>query len=127
MTIDYSSAGEGGFKIENPNEPPKVKNLSVQELSAMRAGGEAFELIDVRTPEEHGKASIEGARLLDDSTRDELLSLDKATALVFLCHHGQRSQAAAEAFLQRGFRSVYNVLGGIDAWSREVDQRVPRY
>ncbi|MDD9945277.1 MAG: rhodanese-like domain-containing protein [Myxococcales bacterium] len=127
MSIDYSDAGESGFKIDNPNEPPRVKQLSVQELAQMRERGEAFELIDVRTEQEHGTASIEGARLLDDAGRGELLRLDKDTPLVFLCHHGQRSQAAAETFLQQGFTRVFNVRGGIDAWSREVDSSVPRY
>ena len=47
--------------------------------------------------------------------------------LVFHCHHGGRSQAAAEHFRSRGFTNVHNMVGGIDAWSREVDPDVPRY
>ena len=50
--------------------------------------------------------------------------LNQTGVLVFMCHHGSRSHAAAEAFLQRGFKRVYNVVGGIDAWSREVDSSV---
>ena len=42
-------------------------------------------------------------------------------------HHGQRSQGAAEHFRLRGHRRVYNVVGGIDAWSERVDSSVPRY
>jgi monothiol glutaredoxin len=47
--------------------------------------------------------------------------------LVFHCHHGGRSQRAAEHFAALGFTNVWNVAGGIDAWSQEVDPSVPRY
>jgi len=47
---------------------------------------------------------------------------------VFHCHHGIRSQSAAEYFLrEKGFRNLYNLRGGIDAWSQLVDPSVPRY
>ena len=46
---------------------------------------------------------------------------------MFHCHHGGRSQRAAEHFLALGFRNVANLAGGIDAWSQEVDPSVPRY
>ncbi|HEX7441134.1 MAG TPA: rhodanese-like domain-containing protein, partial [Caldimonas sp.] len=46
---------------------------------------------------------------------------------VCICHHGARS-AQVVAFLERqGFESVYNLAGGIDAWSLQVDPEVPRY
>ena len=38
-----------------------------------------------------------------------------------------RSQSAAEHWLKQGYKRVYNLAGGIDAWSREVDAKVPRY
>ena len=49
------------------------------------------------------------------------------TRLVLHCHHGGRSQQAAEQFVALGFTRVYNVVGGIDAWSQEIDPEVPRY
>lgn len=56
-----------------------------------------------------------------------LHELDRDQPVLALCHHGGRSLQCA-AFLQRqGFDAVYNVTGGIDAWSREVDPSVPRY
>ena len=114
------------FKITNPNEPAKVRALSVQQLkSKLDAGG--IELFDVRTPRERELAQIEGARLLDRAAQDHIMSLPKDTPLYFHCHHGVRSQQAAEFFLNQGFNEVYNVEGGIDAWSREVDSDVPRY
>jgi monothiol glutaredoxin len=56
-----------------------------------------------------------------------LEALDRDTLLVFHCHHGIRSQGAAEHFVAKGFTNVCNVAGGIDAWSLQVDANVPRY
>ena len=72
-------------------------------------------------------AKIEGARLLDQACHDYLLGLDRNTSIVFQCHHGIRSQSAAEYFIRHGFRCLYNLEGGIDAWSQLVDGFVPRY
>ena len=47
--------------------------------------------------------------------------------MVFQCHHGMRSQSAAEYVRGHGFRNLYNLSGGIDAWSRTVDPSVPLY
>lgn len=133
VRIDAVEQPGGGvaFRIENPNEPPTVKQMSVRELKqrldAAREGGASLELIDVRTPGERATASIEGSRLFDDEGRAHLEKLPKDTTLVFHCHHGSRSQAAAEHFLTLGYTRVYNVAGGIDAWSMEIDPAVPRY
>ena len=89
--------------------------------------GVRFELVDVRTDQERAIASIDGARLLDQAYHDHLLALDRGTTLVFQCHHGIRSQSAAEYFLGLGFDRLFNLRGGIDAWSQLVDPSVPRY
>ena len=52
-------------------------------------------------------------------------ALPKDTPLAFYCHHGGRSRGAAEHFLKLGFKNVYNLAGGIDAWSRDVDPERP--
>jgi monothiol glutaredoxin len=130
VQIDFeagASAEQGGFKVENPNEPAKVRQLSPTALKQMIDAGERFKLYDVRTPEERAIASIQGATLLDDAAVREVEGLDKDTPLVFHCHHGGRSQAAAERFVRQGFKRVYNLSGGIDAWSASIDPSVPRY
>ena len=117
-----------GFKIENPGEPPKVKQISATELKAMMDRGLPFELVDVRTEEERAIAKIQGSRLLNKEGHDYLLSLDRSTTIVFHCHHGIRSQSAAEYFLrEEGFRNLYNLRGGIDAWAQLVDPSLPLY
>jgi len=104
-----------------------IQQLSAPELKAMIDGGEPFELVDVRTEWERETAQIGGSRLLDQAYHDHLLTLDKTTPLVFQCHHGIRSQAAANYFAGLGFERLFNLRGGIDAWSQLVDPSVPRY
>lgn len=126
--IDLVTTPDGpAFKINNPNEPPKVKRISATELSARMKQGEGLLLIDVRTEQERKIASIQGARPLDAELSRELESGSKDRTLVVQCHHGVRSQRAAEELVAAGFRDVYNLVGGIEAWSREVDPEVPRY
>jgi len=127
VVVDFI-AGEkvSGFKFDNPNAPPRVKQLSAKELSAMLEGGKPLELFDVRTPGERETAHI-GGTLLDEEGRARLDAVERETAIAFYCHHGHRSQAAAGHALRMGFREVYNLAGGIDAWSVDVDDTVPRY
>ena len=128
VKIDFIPGDAGGFKNDNPNEPPRVRIITPVELQARIDSGEKLELFDVRSEQERQVAKIAGARLLDQSAAQHIEGLDKENAtLVFHCHHGQRSMAAAQHFLQQGFKKVYNLRGGIDAWSAEVDPKVPRY
>lgn len=107
---------------------PSVEQISATELKALMESGCAFELIDVRTEEERALARISGSRLLNDETHAYLLGLDRGTTIVFQCHHGIRSQFAAEYFLrEHGFQNLLNLRGGIDAWSQLVDPAVPQY
>jgi monothiol glutaredoxin len=104
-----------------------IQQLQAPALKAMIDNGAPFELIDVRTEWERDIAKIDGARLLDREYHDYLLTLDRATPLVFQCHHGIRSQSAAQYCESLGFTVLFNLCGGIDAWSQLVDPSVPRY
>lgn len=127
MRFDFvEQRGEAGFKIDNPNAPPQVQTIGVRDLKARLAAGPVH-LYDVRTPQEREIARIEPSQLLDEQAREGVLGLPRDTPLVFYCHHGVRSHAAADYFLRQGFRDVASVQGGIEAWSVEVDPKVPRY
>jgi len=89
--------------------------------------GEIVELFDVRPEVERKCASIAKARALDSEGVARLEALAKTTPIVFHCHHGIRSRAAAEEAIRVGFTRVYNLEGGIAAWSEDVDPTVPRY
>jgi monothiol glutaredoxin len=127
ITIDFVK-GPGGmaFKIDNPNEPPRVKPIQAAALKAMLDAG-AVELFDVRPEDERKIASIAQAKPLDAQGQVLLSTLDKNKAVALHCHHGMRSRAAGEQLLRAGFTNVYNLEGGIEAWSRDVDASVSRY
>lgn len=127
ISIEFVPGANGGFKIDNPNVPGRVRALSATELKGRLDRGEKLRLYDVRSDAERNIAAIAGAQPFDAAARAELEKLPKDTSLVFHCHHGMRSQAAAEAVMQLGFQNVWNLTGGIDAWSQQVDSKVRRY
>jgi monothiol glutaredoxin len=128
IKIDFVETKDGAaFKIDNPNEPPGVKQVRPEELKAWQEKGEAISVFDVRTDAEIKSASLSFAKPLDEAGMKTLAALDRNTKIVFVCHHGMRSRAAAERFLQEGYKHVYNLEGGIDAWSQRVDPSVPKY
>lgn len=53
--------------------------------------------------------------------------LEPENEVVCICHHGARSMQVVMWLQQHGFEKVYNLAGGIDAWSRQVDPKVPVY
>lgn len=127
VVLDFVTDDRGtGFAIDNPNCPPQVKDVSTTAVSEALKGGD-LHVYDVRMPQELATASVEGMRPFDETARRELDLLDRATPIYFMCHHGGRSRAAAEQYAGMGFVEVYNIKGGIDAWSREVDPDIPRY
>ncbi|MEX2482663.1 MAG: Grx4 family monothiol glutaredoxin [Gammaproteobacteria bacterium] len=128
LRVDLVETDDGpGFVIDNPNAPAPVNQMTVQELKALRDAGEPVHLYDVREQAEVDIARIDGAKRLDEAAVAEIDGLARDALLVFHCHSGVRSQAAAEYFRGQGFRNVYNLAGGIDAWSQEIDTSVPRY
>ncbi|WP_457096671.1 Grx4 family monothiol glutaredoxin [Lysobacter sp. P5_B9] len=128
LRIDWVDDERGrGLVIDNPNAPPKTKIMTVVEANARAAAG-SLTLVDVRPPEERALAAVNVPfSVFDGDARSHLEGLPKDTPLAFLCHHGGRSAQAAEHFRGLGFRDVYNVEGGIEAWAQEADAHVPRY
>lgn len=128
LTIDWVDDERGrGLVIDNPNAPPKVTALSPVEARERVAAG-TLTLVDVRPPEERALASVnEPFAVFDGDGLVHLEALPKDTPIAFLCHHGQRSAQAAEHFRGLGFRALFNVDGGIEAWADVADPRVARY
>ena len=126
VSIDWADDERGrGLVITNPNAPPTVRAISPADAqSRVREG--ALRLVDVRPADERALASVNVAFDHFDAGLEALEGLPKDTPLAFLCHHGGRSAQAAEHFRQRGFREIYNVEGGIEAWA-DVDGAIARY
>jgi len=121
--IDYEAfCGAGGSGLGVGAE------ITALELERERARRPDLVLVDVREPREAEIAHIAGARLIPlRELPGRLAELSGHGDIVTLCHHGLRSLKAREILKGAGFSSVRSLAGGIDAWSREVDDTVPRY
>ena len=85
-------------------------------------------MLDVRTREEHDAVKIDGAELFTQDLMQKILSAwPKNDLLVIYDHQGTRSLDAAAYFQGHGFENVKSLRGGIDAWSTEIDPKLPRY
>lgn len=110
---------------------PGVPELSPSEFVARWPdyhGGDQVVLLDVREHDELAVAAVAGARhipMREVPARLDELGAD--TPIVVMCHAGGRSRRVAEFLKGNGFSDVYNLKGGIDAWSTQLDSRVPRY
>lgn len=121
-----SSGGRGAS--EAPASRPPVPEIDAASLAAELADGTPPVLLDVREPWEADVAAIDGSVLIPLGELGERLGeLDPAASVVVYCHLGVRSEYAARMLASAGFTDVRNLAGGIDAWSREVDERVVRY
>ena len=105
--------------------------LTAAEVKRRLDAGERLHLIDVRQPEEHAIARIEGSQLVPmaeiPNHLQELEERADEAPLVVFCHHGMRSANVVQWLRGQGITECQNMAGGIDAWSTDVDPAVPRY
>jgi sulfur-carrier protein adenylyltransferase/sulfurtransferase len=105
-----------------------IPTMSAHELKRKMDAREPFELIDVREAFEYEIARIDGAKLIPlGETAERADELQREQPIVVHCHSGRRSAEAVRQLQQRGFANVYNLQGGIDAWSDQIDPSVPKY
>jgi len=103
--------------------------ITPEDVTNMSKRGDSFMLLDVREPWEHQKAHIEGAILIPmgDVPSRAHQELDPEAHIIVYCHHGVRSMNVTAWLRQQGFEKAQSMAGGIDAWSRSVDGKVPVY
>jgi sulfur-carrier protein adenylyltransferase/sulfurtransferase len=105
----------------------EVPEISVQELKKKLDNGGEVSVLDVREPHEYEVANI-GARLIPlGELPERLIELDKDETFAIHCKTGGRSASAVKLLQEAGFENVYNVKGGITAWSEEIDPSLPKY
>ena len=105
-----------------------VKQLSAIELNDKIQQGEDLFLLDVREPHEFQYAHIPNSVLIPlNQLPERLHEVASQLEVVVICHHGIRSQQAANYLVQSGYNNIANLLGGIDAWSCCCDTSVRRY
>ncbi|MBL8950613.1 MAG: hypothetical protein JNK82_07550 [Myxococcaceae bacterium] len=103
--------------------------MSATELKEALASANPPLLVDVRTPHEHEIAAITPSLLLplhEIEERAEELDGHKGRPIVVYCHLGVRSLDGA-AYLSSLGHDAVSLAGGIEAWSCEIDPKVPRY
>ncbi len=113
--------------VAERNSLSTVSQMSVQELKILQTSDESFYLFDVREEWEREIAQIADSRILNEKTVKFIGDLERDSLMVFQCRTGSRSQSAAEYFQKQGFTRVFNLAGGIDAWSLEIDPEIVRY
>lgn len=126
--IDYEQFCGGETAGDAAEADGEVASLSVQELKRKMDAHEPFTLVDVREPWEYEIAQITGSKLIPlGELPERLAELPREGVLVIQCHSGGRSEQGARMLQTAGFANVFNLEGGIEAWSRDVDRAVPRY
>ena len=102
--------------------------ISPKELKKSLDNGDKLVLVDVREEWDYSLARVDGSILIPLGTLPQSLAqLNRDSEIIAICHHGMRSADATNFLLQQGFQKVKNLVGGIDAWSTQVDGTVPRY
>lgn len=136
-----SSAADTGGKAQPQNHAPSSQPesaaaqpdshyITAAEVKHKLDQGEPFILLDVREPQEWEIASISGAKHIpmgDIHERYKDLGEDPNQEIVVYCHHGMRSEMVMHQLWGLGFQNTKNMVGGIDAWSLDVDPKVQRY
>ena len=103
--------------------------ITPEEVKAKLDAGAQFTLLDVREPWEFEASRIEGAKLIPmgEVPSRAHQELDPEDHVVVVCHHGVRSMNVTVWLRQQGFEKAQSMRGGIDAWSRRVDGKLPMY
>lgn len=102
--------------------------ITARELSQRLQQGDDLLLVDVREAAELAIARFPDALHIPLTTIPlRLAELPAERTIVLACHHGGRSMQALQFLKGRGYTTLLNLEGGIDAWSRDVDPTVKRY
>ena len=109
--------------------PPRVPEITVQELKALMDAGETPFILDVREEQEYAIANLAGMLIPLRQLPNRLDELEehKDALIVVHCRSGPRSAQAVQYLRSFGFEQATNLRGGVLAWSREIDPSMPTY
>jgi rhodanese-related sulfurtransferase len=110
--------------------PEMPLEISCQDVKAKLDSGGDFIWLDCRETDEYAISKIDEALFLPMSEIQQRvgeLYADRGRQIVVHCHHGGRSLRVAQWLRQQGFAGAQSMSGGIDAWSQQIDAKVPRY
>lgn len=104
-----------------------MKEITVEELKALRDNNEEFQLIDVREPFEYEVSNLDGLNIPLAGIGIESDKISKDIPVVIHCRSGKRSAQAVTLLEQQGFTNLANLKGGILAWKEEFDEDMDVY
>jgi len=148
LVYDSATLESTRIKIPNRNSRESIKNLinydefcglhlpkstlmkevTVQELKAMKESGADFQLIDVREPHEYDICNLGGELIPQGEIPHSVERVSKDKKVIVQCRSGARSGNMVQ-WLEKnhGFTNLYNLKGGILAWAKEIDTSMPTY
>lgn len=104
-----------------------MKEITVQELKEMMDAKSDFQLIDVREDMEFEHCNIGGQLIPMGTIMDHLDEIATDKKVILHCKSGRRSATVVQILESKGFTNLYNLQGGILAWSDQIDPTVPKY
>lgn len=111
------------FQVFIPKQIASQKHELIAPKEAREMMGRSgLKVLDLRRPEEYKTGWIKGAENIDFYGKDfkkELEKLDKGKEVLIYCQTGRRSAAAAVMMRKAGFKKVYDLKGGIEAWKMD--------
>jgi sulfur-carrier protein adenylyltransferase/sulfurtransferase len=124
--IDYAEfCGIRGEEVEA--KPLNIPEITPKELKARLDRGDDIYILDVREPHEYQICNLRGHLIPLGDLPKRVSELDSSCEIVAHCRSGKRSADAVQFLTNAGFRKIWNLKGGILAWSDEVDPSVPKY
>jgi sulfur-carrier protein adenylyltransferase/sulfurtransferase len=112
---------------EAPVTATNIPEITPRELKARLDRGDDLYILDVREPHEYQICNIDGHLIPLGELSRRAHELDSSREIVAHCRSGKRSADAVQFLQKAGFRKIWNLKGGILAWSDEVDPSVPKY
>jgi sulfur-carrier protein adenylyltransferase/sulfurtransferase len=105
-----------------------MKEVTVQELKALKDKGADFQLIDVREPHEYEICNLDGELIPQAEIPHNVDKISKDKQVIIHCRSGGRSGNMVQ-WLEKnsGFTNLYNLKGGILAWAKEIDTSMATY
>jgi rhodanese-related sulfurtransferase len=122
LLLTGGCADDAGPAVDDTGAEPVIRGVTAHEaafLTEKNTGNESFVILDVRRPDEYASGAIEGAINIDYSDPDfstQIGARDRERTYLVYCKSGVRSSNAANIMEDLGFKKIYTLEGGIDAW-----------
>ncbi len=125
---DFCGLSPDKSKSLNSNRNENMKEITVQQLKELKDSGADFQLIDVREEHEYDICHLDGELIPQGEIPNNVDKIDKTKKVILHCRSGARSGNMVQ-WLEKnhGFENLYNLKGGVLAWSQEIDPTMPTY